>query len=57
MQEKGTRKALRKLKADKRALLYAITRRQGGGARECYRRSIGGFHQLHPLAFPEQSEK
>jgi len=49
---KGARKAMRKFKAEKKALSYKIARDSGGGARERERRRIGGFWTLHHPLFP-----
>lgn len=48
----GTRKAMRKFKADKKALQYKLTRDAGGGAREQEHRRIGGFWTQHHPKFP-----
>lgn len=45
-EQQQTRKAMRQLKRDRKALQYAKTARSGGGARECARRELGGFFNL-----------
>lgn len=45
-EQQQTRKAMRQLKRDRKALQYAKISRNGGGARECARRELGGFFNL-----------